>query len=190
MNTPQKIAFAALRMQPFTLGHYRIITRMLRDNDMVIIGLGSVQIEGVMMHPFSAKQRTEMLRLVFGKSSKIKIVPLHDIGAKEKHEWVEYCMAQIKGKKLPTPTRYYAGSKTDLDWFVGSVNDDGNPIELFNLERHKTNILSGTFVRQSISTGTDEWKGSVPECIINYVENEYPRDLLLEYHRNKNRDLE
>ena len=185
--TTKKIAFAALRMQPFTLGHYRIITRMLRDNDMVIIGMGSVQIEGVMMHPFSPKQRTEMLRLLFGKSSKIKIVPLHDIGAKEKYQWVEYCMAQIKGKQLPTPTRYYAGSETDLDWFVDSVNDDGEPIELFDLQRHKTDILSGTFVRQSISTGTNEWKASVPECLINYIQDEYPQDLLLEFHREQKR---
>jgi len=183
----QNIAFAALRMQPFTNGHFRIISRMIRDNDMVIIGLGSVQVEGTSSNPFSAKQRTEMLRRVFGKSSKIKIIPLHDIGAKERYEWVEYCMAQIKGKQLPTPTRYYAGSKTDLDWFVDSVNDNGESIELIDLERHKTNILSGTFVRQSISTGTDEWKNSVPECLIDYIQDEYPEDLLLEFHREKKR---
>jgi cytidyltransferase-like protein len=187
--TTKNIAFAALRMQPFTNGHFRIISQMIRDNDIVIIGLGSIQVEGTASNPFSAKQRTEMIRTVFGKNSKdkLKIVPLHDIGAKEKYEWVEYCMSQIKGKQLPTPTRYYAGSETDLAWFIDSVNDNGDPIELINLERHETSLLSGTFVRQSISTGTSEWKRNVPECLIDYIQNNYPQELLLEFHREKNR---
>ncbi len=189
IEKPLKVAFSAIRSQPFTNGIFTILSQMLRDNDVVIIGLGSVQIEGTAANPFSAKQRTDMIRKVFGKNSKdkIKIVPLHDIGAKEKVEWVDYCMSQIKGKQLPTPTRYYAGSVTDLDWFLGSENDNGDPIELINLNRHESNMLAGTFVRQSISTGTDEWKSNVPECLIDMIQDNYPESLLLEFHRQKKR---
>jgi len=187
MNKEQ-IAFASLRMQPFTNGHFRLISEMLKDNDVVIVGLGSVQIEGTAANPFTPKQRTEMIRKVFGKSSKIKIIPLRDIGAKEKEDWVNYCLTEIKNKKLPTPTRYYAGSPTDLAWFVDAVNLDGEKIELIDLNRHETKILSGTFVRQSISTGTDEWKSHVPGCLIDYIQKNYPKELTLEYNRQKNRE--
>lgn len=189
-DTDEMVAFAAIRMQPFTNGHFRIISQMMRDNDVVIIGLGSVGIERRNNNPFTAKERTEMIRKVFGRNSKdkLKIIPLHDIGATEREEWVEYCMAQIKGKQLPTPTKYYAGSETDLDWFIGSVNDNGHAIELVNLERHETNILSGTFVRQSLSTGTEEWKDNVPGCLVNFISDNYPDFLTLKYNRQKHKE--
>ena len=161
----------------------------LRNNDIVIIGLGSVQIEGVRDNPFSAKQRTEMIRKVFGKNSKdkIKIIPLHDIGAVEREDWVEYCMKEIKGKQLPTPKRYYAGSVTDMDWFLDSYNDDGEKIELIDLNRHQNNFLAGYFIRQSISTGTNEWITQVPEVLIDYIQDNFPKDLTLNYHRKNKR---
>jgi len=183
----QKVAFAILRLQPLTNGLFSLISRMIRDNDIVIIGLGSVQIDGVRDNPFTAKQRTEMIRKVFGRNSKdkIKIVPLHDIGAVEREDWVSYCMKEIKGKQLPTPTRYYAGSLTDMDWFLDSFNDNGEKIELIDLNRHSSPYLAGYFIRQSISTGTDEWKLQVPEILIDYIEENYPQELILDYHRNK-----
>jgi citrate lyase synthetase len=183
-TNPTKIAFGMFRQQPLTNGHYRVYSEMLRDNDIVIIGLGSVQIKETRDNPFSESQRTEMIRKVFGKSNKIKIVPINDIGAVTKEEWVSHCLKRINDKKLPTPTRYYAGSETDLEWFRDSINLNGNPIELKNLERHSTTIMSGTLVRQSISTGTSEWVKHVPECLVDYINDNYPKHLLLSYHRN------
>lgn len=183
----ESVAFAALRMQPITNGHHRLISQMLRDNDVVIIGLGSVQLAGVMNNPFTAKERTEMLRMLFGKNSKIKIIPLNDIGATEREEWVSHCMDLIKGKNLPTPTKYYAGSTTDLDWFFDAVNSDGNKIELINMERHQTGIMSGSEVRQSFSTGSKEWITHVPGCLVNYIHSNFPQELTLEFHRNLKR---
>ena len=180
-----KIAFGAFRTEPFTNGHYRIFTEMIRDNDLVIIGLGSAQLSNTPENPFSIKQRINFIRTVFGRGSKdkLKIVPLYDIGATKESDWVDYCMEQIDIKNLPTPTRYYAGSETDLHWFKNSVNINREPIELINLNRHETNMLSGTLVRQSLSMGTDEWKSHVPECIIDIIEEEYPIELTLKYQQ-------
>ena len=187
MNTQPKVAFAILRLQPLTNGLFSLISQMIRDNDIVIIGIGSVQIEGVRDNPFSAKQRTEMMRMVFGRNSKdkIKIINLHDIGAVEREDWVSYCMKEIRGKQLPTPTRYYAGSPTDMDWFLDATNDNGEEIELIDLNRHKSDHLAGYFVRQSISTGTEEWKNQVPEILIDYIQDNYPQELILNYHRGQ-----
>jgi len=187
-----KVAFGMFRQQPLTNGHYRIYSQMIRDNDLIIIGLGSVQVEGTRDNPFSQKERSEMIRKVFGEvpkgsKTKIKIVPINDIGAVEKEDWVKHCISTIEKKNLPTPTRYYAGSETDLDWFQGAKNNKGNEIQLINMNRHTSNLLSGTLVRQSISTGTEEWKSHVPECLIPYIEENYPKYLLLDFNRKKNK---
>jgi len=183
-----KIAFGMFRQQPLTNGHYRIYSQMVRDNDIVIIGLGSVQIEGTRDNPFSERERTRMIREVFGEvgkgcKSKIKIVPINDIGAVTREDWQKHCLNRIKAKQLPTPTRYYAGSETDLDWFKNAKNLNGENIELINLQRHETKLMSGTLVRQSISTGTNEWRSHVPECLINYIEKTYPKNLILDSYR-------
>jgi len=188
-----KIAFGMFRMQPMTNGHFFSFSQMLRDNDIVIIGLGSVQVEGTRDNPFSAKLRSDMIRKVFGEvnkgcKSKIKIVFINDIGAVEKEDWVNHCLNKIKQANLPTPTRYYAGSETDLVWFNNAVNLNGEKIKMINLNRHSTNHLSGTLVRQSISNGTSEWKSHVPECLVDFIEENYPKYLLLDYNRKHRKD--
>jgi cytidyltransferase-like protein len=51
----KKIAFAAMRIQGFHNGHFNLISEMLRQNDIVIIGLGSTQIQGTMNNAYSQK---------------------------------------------------------------------------------------------------------------------------------------
>jgi len=184
----KKVAFGMFRQQPLTNGHFRVYSQMIRDNDVVIIGLGSVQIEGTRDNPFSERQRIEMIRKVFGEvgkgcKTKIKIVPINDLGAVNSEDWQKHCMKRIADKQLDTPTRYYAGSETDLIWFKDAKNNNGEDIELINLERHNTNLMSGTLIRQSISAGTEEWKSFVPECLIDYIEENYPRRLLINSYR-------
>ncbi len=191
---PLKVAFGAFRDQPMTNGHFSVYAQMLRDNDIVIIGLGSMQKSAEPNDPYTGKQKIEFIRTAFGHGSKdkLKIVPLYDIGATSEEQWVQYCMEQIDIKKLPTPTRYYAGSETDLHWFKGSKNLNGDDIELINLNRHETNMLSGTLVRQSLSMGTEEWKSHVPECLIDMIEEWYPKELTLKYQQenfNKEKEL-
>lgn len=185
----QKVAFGVFRQQPLTNGHYSVYTQMLRDNDIVIIGLGSID-KYDQRNPYTAKQRTEFIRKVFGHGSKdkVKIVPLRDIGAVEEKEWQDFCLDQIEGKNLPTPTTYYAGSETDLHWWRGAVNKNGEAIELINMNRHETNMLSGTFIRDSLSTGTQEWKAHVPGCLVEDIEQNYPEEFTLKYHQKKRKE--
>ena len=74
-----KVGLAIMRMQPLHNGHYELISRMLKEMDTIIIGLGSIQETHTINNPFTPKQRREMLEKVFGptgKNSKIKIVEL------------------------------------------------------------------------------------------------------------------
>ena len=188
----RKIAFAAMRMQGFHNGHFRLISEMLRDNDLVIIGLGSTQIERTMGNPYTPNERIEMINKVFGKTSKIKIVHLKDIGAVEKHEWVDYCMRKISEKNLNQPNRYYGGCATDVSWFMNAKNNLGGDIETIIIDRYNGGFMSATEVRKSIANNIiapavvdNEWKRFVPECLHDFLVEKFPYDLTLEFNLNK-----
>lgn len=182
------VGFAAMRMQPtIHLGHHKLISKMLEDNDIVIIGLGSTQIERTSRHPMSATERIEMLNILYGFNKKIKIVRLVDIGAVTPKEWSTYCINKIEQMKLPTPTDYYAGSSTDAFWFGNAVNIDNKNINMHVIDRHSTGIMSGTEIRASLANGTDEWTNHVPRCLHNYIIETFPVEQTLEYNQANKR---
>jgi nicotinamide mononucleotide adenylyltransferase len=188
-NEPKYVAFAAMRMQSaIHFGHHRLITKMIEENDLVIIGLGSTQIERTSKNPLTAAERIEMINILYGyKNPKIKIVKLIDKGAVEKKVWVDYCMQKIDELKLPTPTEYYAGSETDALWFQDAVNLKGEPINVNILDRYSSGIMSGTEVRASLANETSEWKKHVPRCLHDYIEKTFPKEQTLQFNiDNKN----
>jgi nicotinamide-nucleotide adenylyltransferase len=186
-NEPKYVAFAAMRMQSsIHFGHHRLITKMLEENDLVIIGLGSTQIERTSRNPLTASERIEMLNILYGHANKkIKIVKLIDKGAVEPKEWSDYCIQKIEELKLPTPTDYYAGSETDAFWFKDGVNIKGEKININVLDRYSSGIMSGTEIRSSLANGTNEWKKHVPRCLHDYVEMTFPKEQTLDYNINK-----
>jgi nicotinamide mononucleotide adenylyltransferase len=181
----KSVGFAAMRMQPaIHLGHHKLICKMLEDNDLVIIGLGSTQIERTSRHPLTASERIEMLNILYGvNNKKIKIVRLVDIGAVTPKEWSSYCINKIEQMKLPTPTDYYAGSSTDAFWFNNAVNTYNEDINIHLVDRHSTGIMSGTEIRSSLANGTDEWLNHVPRCLHDYVFETFPIEQTLEYNQ-------
>jgi nicotinamide-nucleotide adenylyltransferase len=188
----KKIAFAAMRMQGFHVGHFNLISEMLRDNDIVIIGLGSTQIQRTMQNPYSPSERIQMIHKVFGKTNKIKIIPLIDLGAVHKEEWVNYCMDEIEKRQLPQPTRYYGGCATDVSWFTDAKNKDRENIEVKIIDRYQSGLMSATEVRKSIANTivnpdltSQEWKKFVPECLHDFLIEKFPTELTLEYNLNR-----
>ncbi len=186
------VGFAAMRMQgAIHFGHHKLITKMIEDNDIVIIGLGSTQIERTSRHPLTPNERIEMIKILYGyDNKKIKVVRLVDMGAVTPDEWSNYCIDRISKMNLPTPTDYYAGSETDAFWFKDAINMNNDPINIHIVDRHMSGIMSGTEIRSSLANGTNEWKKHVPRCLHEYVEKTFPYEqtleFLLEAKRNKN----
>ncbi len=54
-------AFIIGRFQPFHKGHLEIIKTILKDNDHVIIGIGSAQFSHTLTNPFTAGERYLMI---------------------------------------------------------------------------------------------------------------------------------
>ena len=186
---PKKIGLVILRMQPFHLGHKALIDKMLSEMDMVIIGLGSSQSLKTMddkdkeyfveKNPIPWAIRQEMLYKVYGKSSKIKIIPLHDIGATIKYEWIASVLTTIQDKELPFPTDFYAGSNFDASW-VDSFNKEcliskksmmQYIMNVIIFDRNSESInVSATEIRNSFKSRDDSWKSMVPPILINDVQ--------------------
>jgi nicotinamide-nucleotide adenylyltransferase len=183
-NTTQKVGLAVMRMQPMHNGHFNLISKMIREMDIVIIGLGSIQESGTVNNPYTPKQRREMVEKVFGptgKHSKIKIVELKDLGAVSKIAWAMHVFGKIDGMNLPKPTHYYAGSKHDASWF-NSVNEEfgEGSLEIEIVDRLRTSIsMSGTEIRKAIMDEADDWKEHIPPVSIEYIDNNFPQDLKL-----------
>lgn len=210
----KKIAFAMMRMQTIHKGHFRLICKMLEENDLVIIGLGSSQISDTFDNPFTVAQRIEMLKILFGegaigKHGKIKIIPINDIGAVKPINWVEHCFEKIVSNGLELPNRYYAGSVADSMWykdyekkqiitnehttfggydvFLKEQKKYNTELEIIILDRHTMSInMSGTEIRKDIANGFTNWKKEVPECLHNYITINFPKKFqLYEIIKNK-----
>jgi len=178
------VGLAVMRMQPMHNGHFELISRMMKEMDIVIIGLGSIQESGNINNPFTPKQRREMIEKVFGvtgKKSKLKIIELKDLGAVSKIAWASFVFGKIDGMNLPKPNHYYAGSKHDASWFNALNEEYGeNTIQIHIVDRLKESIcMSGTEIRKAIMDESDEWKEFVPPVLTPYIENTFPTELRL-----------
>jgi len=184
-----KIISCAVMRNFLHIGHYNLVSEMLKNSDKVYIIFGSAQAHSDIRNPFTIKQRIDLVRLAFGKSSKIKIISIKDINAVTKEEWESYVLEKIKSEGLETPTDYWGGSQDDVSWY-GNVKTENNKFLKINiLNRYNSSIMSGTLVRQSISNNGVEWKEHVPKCMIEYIENNFPKHLMLSNILNEREKL-
>lgn len=170
------------RMQGIQDGHKRLIDFHEEIGNNNIIAIGSCQESGTIQNPFTASQRIEMIRMLKGydkrSSGKLSIVKLNDINAVYPYEWKNYVLEKIANwsGNLPTPNVYIGGSELD-------IMDNGFHTDFFaiSLDRLSSGIMSGTEVRKSIVNGNNEWRNHVPYVIQDYMEQNFPKELTLEY---------
>jgi len=122
ITTKENIALIVMRGQPITHGHLKLISKALFENDEIIIALGSRNKHISFENPFKVVQRIEMLKMVFGESSKIKILTLADIGNVDKYGWTNYVFNEIEKNNLLQPNKYYAGDEDNFKWYQNIVN--------------------------------------------------------------------
>ncbi len=118
MGETGKTALAVMRLQPLHEGHRILIDAMFARCDRVIIGIGSTQESGTGRNPYSYEERKAMVEAAYGKRDDLTILPLVDIGAQSRQEWVDYLMEELKKRGLPCPTHYFSGSEADADWYT------------------------------------------------------------------------
>ena len=114
----EKTALAVMRLQPLHTGHKILIDAMFKTCGRVIIGIGSTQESGTERNPFTYEERREMVLKQYGERENLTIIPLIDIGAKSKQEWIDYLLGELESHGLPRPTHYFSGSRADAEWYT------------------------------------------------------------------------
>ena len=144
------------RFQPFHNTHLEVVKDILKENDKVIIAIGSSQENSTKENPFSYEERKHMIKetVMQNKIKNFEIVELPDFFDDEK--WTDY----IK-KKIPKFDVAYSGNPVTINCFGKS----GIRVKKIKLIEG----VNGTKIRERMFVGSD-WKKFVPKQISSFIE--------------------
>jgi len=144
-----RVGLSVMRAQPFHKGHEAIINTMISECETVVVCLGSAQKSREKHDPWTIEERIDMIQRVYGAynnkgeflGSRVKIIPLTDIGAATPQKWVSYIVEKIEKLGLPEPTDYFTGSEFDAAWFRDHFAADWRALEghYYNQSKEKVN---------------------------------------------------
>lgn len=183
-NTTDKnnlsIASMIIRGEPVHIGHVtQLIFPAMLKHDLVYIYVGGSNVPISIDNPFNIKQKIDMFKILLGQSSKVKIIPLQDIGATTKQEWVNYVAEETDKMNLKQPEFYYAGDEINAKWMTGVKNPfTHKEYKVTVVDRLSTGIMSGTDIRKSIMNNGYDWKKHVPEVLHQYIIENFPFEKL------------
>lgn len=148
------------RFQPFHLGHANVIQRILKKEEELVIGIGSVQESFTLENPLTGGERIEMIRTFLRKHNlvgRIIIVPIPDI--EENFVWP----ARVK-EYTPSFRRVYSGNELVLSLFE-TMNIQTTKLEMVNRKEYE-----GTYIRKKVIRG-EKWQQLVPDSILPVLKN-------------------
>lgn len=149
------------RFQPLHYGHVSVIESMLVDDELdeIIIGIGSAQEAYTKLNPFTAGERFEMIRAQLQKmelTKPVHIIPIPDVG--KNYHYMSYLRTILPGFSV------YYGSNDLMHKLCENAGIRAIAVP-YDDEKHR----SGSWVRQNIKAGKQEWCYYVPEAIVRYV---------------------
>jgi len=179
-------SLAIVRMNPMSNGHRYLIEEMLKVSSKIYIGLGSCQESRTVKNPFNKEERTAMIRNIFPDKEKVVLFYLNDLGDCSKKEWNDYCLKELHSQigENANPTTYFGGCSADIEWWSEAVNLNSEPMSLIDVCRYDNEHISATEIRESLSeflSGKEfsvKWGKHIPKENLEYVESNYPRELL------------
>lgn len=143
------------RFQPFHNGHLAVLKEMVKENDSIIIAVGSAQFSNTEKNPLTAGERlviiTHILRNL--KVREFYIVPIEDVG--NDNLWA-FKLQQL----LPQFDSVYTNNPLTKKILVRN----GFKVKTPGLV--KRSELSGTKIRERIKGGKS-WRHLVPQIVIN-----------------------
>lgn len=152
------IALLLGRFQPIHNGHLAIIKKILEEHSFVKIALGSAQYSGMKDNPFSALERTQMIRLSLENEgiTSFDIFPVPDI-----HDELAYPehVLKIVGK---VDALYAVDNKNTADIFSGVIP------EIIKMKR--IDGIKSREIREYMKHGDNYWKKLVPKKVASYLE--------------------
>ncbi len=151
-------AFIVGRFQPFHYGHLKLIKQILKDNDSVIIGIGSAQYSHTLKDPFTAGERHLMISSTLESEGiyQFYLVPIEDVNSNPL--WVAHVESLT-----PKFNKVYTNNPLVRRLF-GEKGYDVHSMELMNRVS-----WSGTHIREKILK-RENWKDDVPQPVWEIIE--------------------
>lgn len=150
----QKTGLFIGRFQPFHLGHLDIIKRILKENDRVIIAIGSAEKNYVPENPLTAGERVlvidETLKAEKINPAKYTIIPVRNID--NYALWVDHMNLYV-----PPYNTIYTGSNIVKACYEGTQSKH----KLIQVKRIRP--ISATALRNSMIANTKEWESLIPQ---------------------------
>lgn len=146
-------AFIVGRFQPFHYGHLKLIRQILKENDSVIIGIGSAQYSHTLKDPFTAGERHLMISSSLESEGiyQFYLVPIEDVNSNPL--WVAHVESLT-----PKFNKVYTNNPLVRRLF-GEKGYEVHSMELMNRDS-----WSGTHIREKILNG-ENWKDDVPQPV-------------------------
>jgi len=152
-----KLGIIVGRMQPLHNGHVALIHKALKENEQVLLLLGSVNREVNFNNPFTYDERVKMVRNVFPEEMYEELLIR---GIKDKptdDEWIQELIANIgQVEEDPSKVILYTSEK-DAEWYKGST--------LYHVETLDSKGLSATDIRNTWYTCEENLYKLVPDYV-------------------------
>lgn len=148
------------RFQPFHLGHYMAIRKLLKKYDEVVVVIGSSEDYYTKDNPFTCGERIEMIRKSFSKSdiAKMVVVPVPDVN--DNRVWVDHLLTHI-----PEVNNVYSNNQLVKMLF----SQHGILVKSIDfLERDKK---EGEAIRKLMAENDGAWKKEVPKKVADYLDS-------------------
>ena len=166
-----KTALFIGRFQPLHNGHLQIIHRALKENDKIVIVIGSSQKDFSFYNCFTLKERKKMITGSVSKHiEKIKFIDIKDVYNNEK--W--YSLLE---KKIPKIDLVYTGNN-NTELIFKKRNYLVQKIE-------RIDDISSTKIRKMIVKKDPKWKRLVPNEVRKIIEKKEIKIRLKELYKKK-----
>lgn len=169
--------FAIGRWMPLHMGHKAFLTKLAKEYDMLIIGVGSCYENGTIKNSIPAVLREKLLRCMLWEEGishdKIKIVLVQDYDTFE--EWIESVLEVCRRNRV---THFCTGNKEDI---LSELESKGIklPFEFINPEDDSDFNFHATDVRNAIINGDKELlEKMVPAEVLPMVKDCVAKEVL------------
>lgn len=168
MTKPFRFSFIIGRFQPVHRGHEALIDAALWNSDHALVVIGSAQENGTARNPFTAQEREQWLRTIYG--DRIHVLALPDLTNEDDHSlcWGDYLLDAVQrygeSRGWPPLDLVVEGEETGrAKWFAES--------RLRGIGRltfpRPDDAVSATWLRAMIREGRDEaWTKQVHPALI------------------------
>lgn len=151
------------RFQPFHKGHLDALTKIIKENDLTYVGIGSTDENEQELNPFTCAERYEMIELALTNAQipleKFRIIPVPNIA--NFTLWPQHIETYI-----PPFEKIYTGSPIVAQLFTDYNRKLKTPYEIVRIE--KTLPVSATKIRaQILSDGN--WEEMVSQTTAKLI---------------------